>query len=80
MVMVSLMLSYVSSSKLSSYDFSKSNIGWFVNDFSTTIFKFGKRVILTFKSMSHDVNLTLVTAIVETLILIKGVGEKLIFS
>jgi len=80
LLQVPLLLSYVSSSKLSSYDSSKSNIGWFVNDVSTTTFKSGKRVISTFKSMSHGVNLTLVEAIVESLILIKGIGGKLIFS
>jgi len=56
------------------------NIGWFVNDVSTTIFKFGKGVISTFKSMPHNVNLALVEVIVEALTLIKGVGRKLIFS
>jgi len=71
-----LMLSYVSSSKLSSYDSLKSNIGWFVNDFSKTIFKYDKRVILTFKSVSHGVKITLVMAIVEALIMIKGVRES----
>jgi len=30
--------------------------------------------------MSHNVNLTVVETIVEALTLIKGVGEKLIFS
>jgi len=43
---------------------------------STPIFKYGKGVISTFKSMSHGVNLTLVEAIVKALILIKGVGGK----
>jgi hypothetical protein len=79
-VSVPLLLSFVSTSKLSSYDSSKSNIGWFVNDVSTTIFKSGKGVISKFKSMSHGVNLTLVEAIVEAVILIKEAGGKLIFS
>jgi len=35
--------------------------------------------ISTFKSMSHNVNLTLVDVIVDALILVKGVGGKLIF-
>jgi hypothetical protein len=60
--------------KVSSYDSSKSNIGWFVNDISTSLFKYG-----TFKSISHSVNLALVEVIVEALILIKEVGGKLIF-
>jgi len=59
-VPISLLLSSVSFSKFSSSDSSKPNIGWFVNVVSTTVFKFGKGVISTFKSISHSVNLTFV--------------------
>jgi len=52
----------------------------FVIDDWTSVFKYGKGVVSTFKYMSHSVNLALVEAMVETLTLIKRVGGKLIFS
>jgi len=78
-VPVPLMLSLVSSFTFSSSDCSKPNIGWFVNDISTTIFKYSKGVISTFKSISHSMNLVLVEAVIEVLTMIKGVGRKLFF-